>query len=274
MSDFIPDMSTVRRAQEIIGAYRAMRVQIVADRPGNPLRAEVRRIEGGIATCAPPFGEHPFNRASGFSDNNLTAAKAVADWYAQAGVRGAFEIVPGAPCDQLMTFLQAGGYGHTSFHTTLAGPAKHQRVDLPGVEVRPVVSDADLEAFSDAYHLGWGDNGPRVPMEAWRDAAGWRLYLGLFDGAPAGAAVLFQQDGDAYLADSAVDPRHRRRGVHRALLDRRCADAAADGAEWVFAGADYLSTSCRNMIRQGLLVLHTKAIWTAGAIQSGAGASS
>jgi hypothetical protein len=51
--------------------------------------------------------------------------------------------------------------------------------------------------------------------------------------------------------------------VHRALLDRRCADAAAAGAGVVFSGADYLSASSRNMVRKGLAVLYTKAIWRA-----------
>ena len=64
------------------------------------------------------------------------------------------------------------------------------------------------------------------------------------------------------LADGAVDPAFRRWGVHRALLDRRCADAAEAGAEVVFSGADYLGASSRNMIRKGLGVLYTKAIWT------------
>jgi ribosomal protein S18 acetylase RimI-like enzyme len=77
----------------------------------------------------------------------------------------------------------------------------------------------------------------------------------------AGAAILYVAGGDAYLADSAVDPAFRRRGVHRALLDARCTDAAAAGAQTIFSGADYLSASARNMQRKGLSLLYTKAIW-------------
>jgi hypothetical protein len=61
---------------------------------------------------------------------------------------------------------------------------------------------------------------------------------------------------------TAVDPGMRHRGVHRALLDRRCADAATTGARVGFSGADYLGASSRNMIRKGFGVLYTKAIWT------------
>jgi ribosomal protein S18 acetylase RimI-like enzyme len=98
-------------------------------------------------------------------------------------------------------------------------------------------------------------------MEPWLNAAGWSLYLGLCDGQPAGVAILYRAAGDAYLADSAVDPRYRGRGVHRALLDRRCVDAHAAGAQIIFSGAEFLSPSHRNMLRKGLGLLYTEAIW-------------
>ncbi len=126
-----------------------------------------------------------------------------------------------------------------------------------------MTGDADLEAFSDAYHKGWSNDGQRVPMRPWLAAAGWRLYLGLCDGEAAGAAILYLRNGVGYLADGAVAPRWRRRGVHRALLDARCADAAAAGVAEIFSGADYLSASHRNMLRKGLDLLLTKSIWRA-----------
>lgn len=259
----IPDADLVRRAQTIIGAYTASRVEIVGARPGNPLRAEVRRFGDALAMRAPPFGEHLFNRAIGFTDAVLEAAAQVADWYAEAPVAGVFEIAPGLENDQLMALLAARGYRQVRFHGAFAGPSELPQAPSPGVEVCQVLGAADLAAFSDAYHQGWANAGPRVPMQPWLTAPGWSLYLGLCDGAPAGAAILYLRDGDAYLADSAVDPAFRRCGVHRALLDRRCADAAAAGAGVVFSGADYLSASSRNMVRKGLAVLYTKAIWRA-----------
>ena len=222
----LPDAAMVSRSQAIIGAYTATRVRIIAARPGNPLKAEVRTFDQALATRIPVFGEHLFNRAFGFCDDALDDAAAVADWYAEARVAGSFEIAPGSPHGQLLAMLQG---------------------------------------FSDAYHAGWAATGPRVPMQPWLAAEGWRIYLGLCDGEPAGAAILYLAGGDAYLADSAVDPRFRRRGVHRALLDRRCADAKAAGAQLIFSGADYLSASQRNMLRKGLVLLHTKGIWTAPA---------
>jgi ribosomal protein S18 acetylase RimI-like enzyme len=258
----IPNADLVRRCQAIIGGYTATRVQIIADRPGNPRGAGVRRFGGAIATRCPVFGENLFNRAFGFDDAALADARAVMDWYAEWKVPAAFEIAPGLKADALMRLLHAHGYRQTGFHGAFAGWAALPAAPSPGVEVRRVETEADLAVFSDVYHAGWDLTGFRVPMKPWLAAPGWRLYLGLCDGAPAGAAILFMADGDGYLADGAVHPGFRNRGLHRALLDRRCADAAAEGARVVFSGADYLGGSSRNMIRKGLGVLYTKAIWT------------
>ena len=259
----LPDADLVRRCQAIRGGYTASRVEIVAARPGNPLDAQVRRYGEAIALRVPSFGQHFFNTAFGFTDQALDAAAEVADWYAEAHVRGGFEIVPGLPTERLTALLGERGYRHTGFHAAFAGHADLAERPSPGVEVRRLEDDTQLEAFSDAYHAGWSNTEFRVPVKPWLSTPGWSLYLGLCDGQPAGAAILYMANGDAYLADSAVDPQWRHRGVHRALLDRRCADAAAAGAKVVFSGAEYASASSRNMLRKGLGLLFTKAFWTA-----------
>jgi GNAT superfamily N-acetyltransferase len=263
MTQVIPDLAMVRRAEAIIAEYAASRNRIIADRPGNPLDAQIRRYGEAVALRTPPFGEHFFNRACGFDDEQLDAAREVIAWYAEKNVPGMFEVLPGVPSERLMALLAEHGYRQVRFHATFAGPAELPTSASTGVEVRRVETEADLAAFSEAYHLGWTNTGPRVPMQPWLTAPGWRLYLGLCDGEPAGAAVLYLRDGVGYLADSSVDPRWRHRGVHRALLDARCGDAATVGCVEIFSGAEYLSASSRNMLRKGLSLLLTKALWRA-----------
>ena len=263
MTPFIPDLDTVRRAEAIIANYAASRVQIIADRPGNPLDVQIRRYGDAIALRTPVFGEHFFNRACGFDDEQLDAASDLIAWYAEKSVPGMFEVLPGVPSERLMALLAEHGYRQIRFHATFAGAAQLPTATSPGVEVRRVETGADLAAFSDAYHLGWVNTGPPVPMKPWLTAPGWRLYLGLCDGEPAGAAVLYLREGDGYLADSSVDPRWRHRGVHRALIDARCSEAEAAGCREIFSGAEYLSASGRNMLRKGLSLLLTKAFWRA-----------
>jgi len=47
------------------------------------------------------------------------------------------------------------------------------------------------------------------------------------------------------------------------MLRRRIADARAAGVDLVCSGAQYLSTSHRNMERVGFRVLFVRSVWTA-----------
>ncbi len=261
MAVFIPELEDVQRAQAIVGGYTRSRLEIIAARPGNPMGAEVRLFDGAVALRAPGFpGSGFFNRAYGFNDALIEDVPGVIDWFA-AGVGGVFELAPGAPIAKTARLLAEAGYAQTGFHSTLAGPIGPPDAPAVGVEIVRVEDQADLEAFSDTYHRGWAITDFRVPVAPWLTALGWSLYLARFEGQPAGAAVLYVVGEDGYLADGAVDPAFRRHGVHRALLDRRCADAAAAGATRIFSGCDFLSASYRNQLRKGLVLLYTEALW-------------
>jgi GNAT superfamily N-acetyltransferase len=261
MAVFIPRLDEVRRAQAIVGGYTRSRQAIIAARPGNPMGAEARDFgAGAFALRTPGFPGSVFNRAYGFWDALIDEAPAVIDWFA-AGVGGVFELAPGQPIAKIGRLLAEAGYAQTGFHSTLVGPIGLADAPGEGVEIVRLDGEADLPAFSDVYHRGWAIADFRVPMASWLTAPGWSLYLARFEGQPAGAAILYIVGEDAYLADGAVDPAFRRHGVHRALLDRRCADAAAAGATRIFSGCDFLSASYRNQLRKGLVLLYTEALW-------------
>jgi GNAT superfamily N-acetyltransferase len=264
---FLPDTGMVRRAERVFAEYTRSRVELIAARPGNPRDVQIRRYGEAIALRAPPFGEGTFNRAYGFSDETLDDARDAIEWYAEQNVPAVFEVLPGLPNGMLLALLAERGYRQVGFHATFAGPAELPRHPSPGVEVRAVTTDADLASFAEVYRVGW-DRPGRIPMQPWLTAPGWSLYLGLCDGEPAGAAVLYVWNWVGYLADSAVDPKWRRRGVQRALLDARCADAAELGCTEVYSGTEYLSASHRNMLRKGLSLLMTKSLLRAS-VQAG-----
>lgn len=260
---FIPTADSVRRARAMVGGYARQRLEFIAARPGNPLGAEWRRFGEAIVLRTRGFPAPHFNQGYGFSDSRIDGLAAALDWFDEAGVAGGFEIAPGQEMAKMARLLAARGYAHTGFHATLAGLAGElPDAPSPQIEVRRLQGADELPAFADAYHLGWNVTDFRIPMRPWLAAPGWSLYLALCEGAPAGVGILFVEGDAAYLADSAVDPKLRRRGVHRALLDRRCADAQAAGAEVIFSGAEYLSASYRNMLRKGLALLCTEAVWS------------
>jgi GNAT superfamily N-acetyltransferase len=259
---FIPDLEDVKRAQAVVGGYARTRLEIVASRPGNPMGASVRDYNEAVALRAAAAPSPQFNRAFGFSDDLVDEMPDLIAWY-DAGMGAVFELAPGREITKITRLLQDAGYSQSGFHATFAGALDEaSSANIPDVDVRPVESAEDLRSFGDAYHAGWQISAFRIPMDGWLNAHGWSLYLAACDGKAAGAAVSYTMGESVYLADSAVAPEFRRRGVHRALLDRRCEEARERGARHVYSGADFLSASARNMQRKGLKLLYTEAIWS------------
>jgi ribosomal protein S18 acetylase RimI-like enzyme len=265
MAVFVPDLSDVRRAQAIVVGYSRSRQSVIAALPGNPRGAECRTFEGGGVVLRTPGapGNVAFNRACGFHDGLIEHVPGVIAWFAE-GAGGVFELVPGEPITKIARMLAEAGYAQSGFHATMVGPVGLPDAPARGVEVERLTDPAELADFSGAYHAGWEAPAGRIPIEYWLELPGWSLYTARVEGRPAGAAVLYTVGEDGYLADGAVDPAFRRLGVHRALIDRRCADAAVAGARRIFGGCDYLSGSFRNQLRKGLSLLYTEALWASG----------
>ncbi|HLI65759.1 MAG TPA: GNAT family N-acetyltransferase [Caulobacteraceae bacterium] len=258
---FIPTQDDVRRAQAIVGAYARTRLETIAARPGNPRGGEFRSFDGGaVALRMPGFPGSAFNNAYGFSDEHIEAIPGLIDWY-KAGVGGAFALAPGAATVKTAGLLADAGFRLSVWHATMIGPPELPSAEAPGVTIEPVTDEAALGPFADVYHRGWNYTAFRIPMQSWLTAPGWRLYLARFEGEPAGAAILYLDGEDGYLADGAVDPDFRHHGVHRALLDRRVDDARAAGAKRIVSGCNYLSGSFRNQLRKGLSLLFTETFW-------------
>jgi hypothetical protein len=260
----LPDLRLIQAATAIDIAYTRDRLAVIAGAPGNPFGVEIRDYGRGTAFQARAMPSPNFNRAVGFTDETLDGARQVMDWFKATGSR--FDIAPGLETRRLRDLLAGRGYMQAEFHATLVAGPKLPEATPSAVDVRRVQSAEDLEHFLDVYLAGWGMpeviwHGAKANMRGWRDRDGWTLYLGEYRGQPAGAAVLFVADGVAYLADAATAPEFRDHGVHRALLDRRCADAAQLGVQHIFSQAAYLSTSYRNMIGKGLGLLYNQVIW-------------
>jgi ribosomal protein S18 acetylase RimI-like enzyme len=109
----------------------------------------------------------------------------------------------------------------------------------------------------------WLEEFPREIVEnAERDAAaaGLERYAALRDGVLAGGASLRVDEGVAQLAGAGTAPGHRRRGIQRALLSHRLADAAAAGCDVAVITTKPGSRSHQNAQRQGLDLLYTRAV--------------
>jgi GNAT superfamily N-acetyltransferase len=189
------------------------------------------------------------------------------EWYRANDVAGRFEISAADNDPAVGQELARLGYFQSGFHAALVG-VRHEDVEADrGIAIDPVTSSAEMEEFLSAYVAG-----RRIPpalheqfkqnVRPWLGAPGWTLYLARVDGHAAAAAILFMHEGVGYLADAATAPPFRGRGLHAALLRRRLRDAEDAGAAFACSGADFLSTSHRNMERAGMRLLFLRAIWT------------
>ena len=115
-------------------------------------------------------------------------------------------------------------------------------------------AEGDMADFArihlDGHEVPGEDRGPaEAAVRAWFGRPGWRLYLALVDGTPAGSAALTVDAGLGYLANAATLPAMRGRGCQTGLLARRIADAAAAGCDTVASLAEFGTGSQRNLER-------------------------
>jgi GNAT superfamily N-acetyltransferase len=108
----------------------------------------------------------------------------------------------------------------------------------------------------------------REALNDFSGAPGFRRYLARAGGKPVGAASL-RIDGDlAQVAGAGTLPSARGRGVQKALLARRLADAREAGATLAVVTTSPGTRSQSNVMRRGFILLYTRIIlvkrWTSG----------
>jgi len=266
-SSLVSSLGLVRRVDEAALAYTLTRMKVLERIPGNPVGIAYRTLDGTTALMARNLPSSSFNRVVGIRKGQADQVKQLVEWYRERGAEARFEIATGDYDPVLGRELTRLGFFQSGFHAALIGEPELRASAPSEISVEPVMSGADMEEFLEAYVRGWGiPDAAREPFKAnvrsWLGEPGWSLYVARVDGKPAAAAILFVHAGVGYFADAATDPTFRGRGFHAALLSRRLRDASAAGVDFVCSGADFLSTSHRNMERAGMRLVFLRAIWT------------
>lgn len=264
----IPSIELIRRTIETEIAYTISRLQVLERIPGNPIGVSYREVEPGLwALMARHIPSPGFNRVAGLRAGHERHIAPLVEWYQAQGVPGRFEIVPGDYDAALGRALATLGYYHSGFHAAMIGERDLAVPTPSGPAVEAVATASAMEEFLDAYVAGWSipeqyRAGFKTNVRPWLGRPGWSLYLGRIDGRAAAAATLYVRNGVGYFADAATDPAFRGRGLQMALLHRRARDAKAAGVDYVCSGAEFLSTSHRNMGRLGMRIQFIRSTWT------------
>lgn len=109
-------------------------------------------------------------------------------------------------------------------------------------------------------HESFEDDAIRRVLRQQGLAAGMRRYLASRAGEAAGGASMRAAHGVAHLCGAATLPEHRRRGIQRALLDRRLADASAAGCDLAVVTTLPGSRSQKNVQVLGFELLYTRVV--------------
>jgi len=262
----VPSAELIRRTLDIEVSYTMARMRVLERIEGNPVGIAFRQVgQSGCALMARHFPLRSFNAVIGLRAGDEGALEPLAKWYRDNDVKPVIELVPGYEDANLTQELTRLGYHQTGFHVSMIARPGEVPAPDPAAEVEQVMDAALFEQFLDAYIAGWGisqGEGFRRNVRTWPSLPGWSLFLGRIAGTPAAAAILYVQEGFAYLADAATDPAFRGRGLQNALLAHRLRHAAAEGAEFACSGASFLSTSHRNMVRAGMTLQFVRATWT------------
>lgn len=145
---------------------------------------------------------------------------------------------------------------------------------VPDIDVR-AVEDGEVDAWVATVTAGFaapdasgaggdqplptGDALAAMMDDVFR-AGGFSRYLARVSGEVAGGASMRLDEGIALLAGAATLPGFRRRGVQRAMLQARLADAAREGCDLAIVVTQPGSTSQANVQRQGFALLYARAV--------------
>jgi len=89
---------------------------------------------------------------------------------------------------------------------------------------------------------------------------GFVRYLGRINGQPVGEAAMRLDEGLAQICGAGTLPAFRGRGMQKALLARRLADAQAAGCDFAVVTTAPGSRSQQNVMRRGFELLYTRAV--------------
>jgi GNAT superfamily N-acetyltransferase len=269
----LPSLDLIRRVTKTALAYTLARMQILERIPGNPIGISYRPFDDGAALMARDLPSASFNSVVGLRAGRSDHIQPLVEWYRAKNSAAQFEIAAGDYDLALGQELLRLGFLPSGFHAALIAAPNPDISAVCEASIRRVESASDFEDFLAAYVAGWG-----VPaglhdqfknnVRAWFEQPDWMLYVARANGRPVAAAILYIHGGVGYFADCATDPIFRNKGVHAALLRRRLKDASDAGVDFVCSGADFLSTSHRNIERVGMRILFLRTVFTSPAAQS------
>jgi len=246
--------------------YMTARIGALADLPGNPHGAFVRRIGDATAFLVAADPNPFYNNVMGMTSRSVEHLAELGEWYARHDTTLRVDVTPQSGDDALYTSLRAAGLGQVGFFGTLFAAPDSVVAHSTGVSVDVTIEPAEIDEYASVYVQGLVYPSAYVAtmtasvlvLSAVPDVHLFRARSG---GRTIGVGLLHVCGTTAYLAAASTLVQARGRGAQLALIVRRAEAAAGLGCDLVVGHAAFASSSQRNLERAGMRVAYTKALW-------------
>jgi len=260
----------ISRIERFLTRFGVVRMWAAEALPGNPFGIETRVFGQSVATKIHSPLLRGKNRILGFYPDDVALLPEMLDYFRRDGFRPSLGVPYGAMTQTLFRQLTeagmwSGGSGTVPVATPQSAP------ELPeGVSIRlsdPSERDLYLSVFQKAF-AGRSEEKPEYAPFQWAEDSlpGARRYIAEVDGIPAGMASFIVAEGIGFCGTAGVLPEYRGRGIQRALIQKRLADASGFGCDLIVAGGSLFSTTYRNFERAGMIRVPQGMGWADGAI--------
>jgi hypothetical protein len=261
------DAETLSAAERLEAEALADRARAAAGTDGNPLGVALERLGGATLTIYSRLDHPLINRVVGLGVSEPAFevdVGSIIDAYRLRGIRRFSVALSGeAQPPELPAWLARAGFAPRG------GTARWLRAtgEIPDVDPEVQVVEAtadDAPAVVEIVTLALGLPPPAgLIVSAAIGRPGWKHYLAYVDGEPAGAGALYARQEMAWIGFGGTVADARGRGAHKALIARRCADAAAAGCRVVTAESSNSDeyASFRNLRRSGFELAGMRPIY-------------
>lgn len=246
--------------------YMAARIRALAELPGNPHGAYVRRVGDATAFLVTADPNPFYNNVMGMTSRSIGHLAELGEWYARHDTVLRVDVTPQSGDDALYASLRAAGLGQVGFFGTLFAAPDVVAAQAASVRTGVTIEPAEIGEYASVYVQGLvyppafvaTMTASVLVLAAVPDVHLFRARSG---GRTIGVGLIHVCGTTAYLAAASTLVEARGRGAQLALIVHRAEVAAALGCELVVGHAAFASSSQRNLERAGLRVAYTKALW-------------
>jgi GNAT superfamily N-acetyltransferase len=266
----IIDSALAQRLDGVADAFTVAWLEAIAARPGNPRRLSFMRRSDVVAPASEQLPSlELLNHVVGLRPEHVDRVRDIVRWYRHKGIWPWFDVAPGPGSDRLLDALASEGAWPIGFSGTVVGEVKLTSVPIVGDVRIEAVNGTTLDEFADTLVAGHEtDEQPyddaTADVKPWLAWPGTHLVTARIHGLPAGAAAMYVHEGIALLAEAAVRPEGRGRGVYHALIGARLQIARRLGCELVSARAPFGTPMHRYLQQVGLTSGYTRAVLRLG----------